>query len=285
MRKFNLLEEIPSIRNTLRPDGSYHGMERRTSLRVCVLLGVAAGLAAAYWLGPPSWIEEWQTAPLAPIKQRTAARPAPPPSTPAVDAAVAKEPAEKKKVEEPDTAANVDLEEITTRPVAQDATPAPVKSMVKIGGGWRVRFALCLYSKSCAMMAAKLAQKDVEVQLTENPAEVTFYRVIAGPWPAVSQAQEAADMLSAKGVEAAPFLAEERYYVSAPSLTTAAGRDMVVKLCKSLWYNVEAAPPKKETRRMFKVYAKGPYADKGAAEKAARVFKGRGIECVVEKEG
>jgi len=282
MRKFNLLEQVPSIRNTLRPDGTYHGIEKRSKTVPLFALFFIAAIAFA-GLNYKNELLDIAGSNKKPAPAMTANEPIPNPEA-APGMAAPSATAEEETEDTSKTEETTPPEQILSRPVAMDAE-APVKRASKTDGSWRIRFALCLYRKSCDGAVSQLKAKGVESFVAESRAELVFYKVVIGPWPVVSQAKEVADKLTAKGVEAEPFSANERYYVGAMSLTTAKAQADVVKIASGLGYKAEKGGPKKEIRGVFKVYKKDSFAGRDEAEKAALALRGRQISCFVEKEG
>lgn len=176
---------------------------------------------------------------------------------------------------------------LLTRPVAKDAAPAPKPKNVQApppSGKWALRFGLCVYKPNCDRMIEDLSRRKVEAFITEGEAEVTFYKVMVGPFPTQTHAESAAEKFLEKKMELSPFAVDDQHYLGAASFIDPKIQDQMIETAKSLGYRAEGASAR-ELRKVYKVYRSLMFDTKQAAEKALRYHKERGLDCMIERQG
>lgn len=303
MRKVNLLVPVPSIRNTLRPDGSYRKTgqgKRLTTVIALLLLMAATGYAAISYLNAPAPDVAVVNVPAPPVVET----PAPKPQEPATPQPIAEEPKPAAQVEdqtpatsEPSAVVEVKPDEVKldepafdpllARPVAKDAAPTSKPKNVQApppSGKWALRFGLCVYKPNCDRMVEELSHKKIEAFITEGEAEVTFYKVMVGPFPTQTHAESAAEKFREKKMELSPFAVDDQHYLGAASFIDPKIQNQMIETAKSLGYRAEGASAR-ESRKVYKVYRSLMFDTKQAAEKALRYHKERGLDCMVERQG
>lgn len=304
MRKVNLLVAIPSIRNTLKPDGSYQksGPDRRPKvvivfLLIVTLMAYAAGSrhnspdtdvavmnvpSASVVSKPEPKFKEPDTSP--PRAEETKdIKPPVPDQTPPLK--------EQSAVAEVKSDETIKVESafdpLLTRPVAKEAKPAPKSVVAQASlpsGKWAVRFGLCVYKPNCDRIIEELSRRKIEAFITEGEAEVTFYKVMVGPFPTQTHAEAAAEKFRAKKMELSPFAVDDQHYLGAASFIDPKTQNEIIETAKSLGYRAEGASAK-ETRKVYKVYRSLLFDTKQAAEKGMRYHKGKGLDCIIERQG
>lgn len=301
-RRINLLVPVPSVYNTLKPDGSYRkATSGRRLMAPAILLmtvAVAAYLAVFHFNAPDTSVATLN----APAPSETAT-PAPRPDTrdtapPHVDEKAPKPSVadQTPQIKEPSTAPEVKPGEIkqeqTTfdpllaRPVAKDAAPSPKPKGVKAAppsGKWAIRFGLCVYKSNCDRIIEDLSRKKIEAFITEGEAEVTFYKVMVGPFPTQTHAEAAAEKFRAKKMELSPFAVDDQYYLGAASFIDPKAQNAIIGTAKSFGYRAEGVSGK-EPRKVYKVYRNVTFDTKQAAEKAMRYDKEKGVACFIERQ-
>lgn len=199
------------------------------------------------------------------------------------------------RTEEPSAVSDVKPDEIKpeetafnpllSRPVAKDAAPSPKPKGLQAPpplGKWALRFGLCVYKPNCDRLIEELSSRGINAFMTEGVAEVTFYKVMVGPYPTQTHAEEAAEKFRAKKLDIAPFAVDGQYYLGAASFIDPKTQNEIMETAQSLGYHAESAEGK-ESRKVYKVYRSLFFDTKQAAEKAMRYHKGRGLACMIEK--
>lgn len=303
MRTVNLLVPVPSIRNTLKPDGSYRktGPGRRPRIVIVFLLIVTAtAYAAVFHFNAPDTDTAVVKAPATPV----ASMPEPEPQAPDTSPSRAEEttdvappvPDQIPETKEPSAGLDVKPDEIKqeetaldpllARPVAKDAEPSPKPKGLQApppSGKWALRFGLCVYKSNCDRIIEDLTRRGIKAFITEGEAEVTFYKVMVGPYPTQTHAEEAAEKFRAKKLDISPFAVDDQYYLGAASFIDPKTQNEIIETAKSFGYRAEGAEGK-ELRKVYKVYRSLLFDTKQAAEKAMRYHKDRGLACMVEKQ-
>ncbi|MBI4666903.1 MAG: hypothetical protein HY751_10910 [Nitrospinae bacterium] len=288
MRKINLLAEIPSIRNTLRPDGSYHGKNRgfgANKKTAAGLLLAAGAVAFALWSNGAFSRFPWRGG------ETLKAETSPAPLYDEMPQPAAREKMEEREASVAPIAPAPQMEpalvpqELISRPVAQDAQVKPGQAEKKKPSTgpkkWRLRFGVCIYSKSCTELLTNLKSRGLLIGMEEGLAEITAHKVMIGPFPTKTHAIESAERFKSNGYNLAPFMAEDRYYLGAETYLDLKSQKGALAMAKSLGLKAEGGLAR-ENRRVYKVYGGITYPVKEEAEKTARALKGRGIECLVE---
>lgn len=302
MRKVNLLVPVPSIRNTLRPDGSYQKTGQGkplTTVIVLMLVMAATGYAAISYLNTPAPDVAVVNVPAPP----TVETPAPKLNELATPEPIAEEPKSAPVTEQapatPSSSAVTDVkpgetkqeepvfDPLLTRPVAKDAAPAITPKNVQApppSGKWALRFGLCVYKPNCDRMIEDLSHRKIEAFISEGEAEVTFYKVMVGPFPTQTHAEAAAEKFREKKMELSPFAVDDQHYLGAASFIEPKIQNQIIEAAKGLGYRAEGASAR-ESRKVYKVYRSLMYDTKQAAEKALRYHKERGLDCMIERQG
>jgi len=278
MKRFNLLREVENIRNTIAPDTPVPG-ERGSIWRspaVWTVVICAAVVSGWLWyIGAEITVNfdriheifgdtQSRRAPADPVARQGVA--------PAGDFS----PTDGGKI--PDSKRKEKLGVIVSRPVARDARADPITDEEDV---WSIRFSLCVYRDSCESVLEMLKREGIDAYLDEGMAEIEVYRVVLGPWPTASGADEATARLRREGVDFSRFSVEDRFYLSAGPFVDEQTAFGVLKKAKDMGYRGDA-PSKTEARKVYKVY-EGKFANKSAASKELLNYKKRGIECVLEK--
>jgi hypothetical protein len=132
-------------------------------------------------------------------------------------------------------------------------------------------------------MVEDLSRKRIESFITEGAAEVTFYKVMVGPFPTQTHAEAAAGKFRAKKMELSPFAVDDQHYLGAASFIDPKTQNEIIGTAKSLGYRAEGASAK-EIRKVYKVYRSLMFDTKQAAEKGMRFHKEKGLDCIIEKQ-
>lgn len=298
-RRINLLVPVPSVYNTLKPDGSYRkatsGRRLIAPAILLVTVAVAAYLAVFHFNAPDTSVATLN----APAPSE-APKPAPVPDTapPHVDEKATTPPVadQTPQIKEPSAGLEVKPDEtkqeqaefdpLLARPVAKDAAPSPKPKGVKASppsGKWAIRFGLCVYKSNCDSIIEELSRKKIEAFITEGEAEVTFYKVMVGPFPTQTHAEAAAEKFRAKKMELSPFAVDDQYYLGAASFIDPKAQNAIIETAKSFEYRAEGVSGR-ESRKVYKVYRNVMFDTKQAAEKAMRYDKGKGVACFIERQ-
>ena len=300
MRKVNLLVPVPSIHNTLKPDGSYRktASGRHPMAWIVFLMTVTAtAYVAVFHFNTPGMDVSVVNIPA----PREAPKPAPYKPDKAPPHADEKEvkppvPAQTPQAKEPSTALEVKPDEtkqeqavsdpLLARPVAKDAAPSPTPKGVKApppSGKWAIRFGLCVYKSNCDRIVEDVARKKIEAFIAEGNAEVTFYKVMVGPFPTQTHAEAASEKFRAKKMELSPFAVDDQYYLGAATFIDPKTQNAIIETAKSFEYQAEGVSGK-ESRKVYKVYRNVMFDTKQAAEKALRYHKEQGVACIIERQ-
>jgi cell division septation protein DedD len=175
---------------------------------------------------------------------------------------------------------------LLARPVAKDAAPSPKPKGVKAAppsGKWAIRFGLCVYKSNCDRIIEDLSRKKIEAFITEGVADVTFYKVMVGPFPTQTHAEAAAEKFRAKKMELSPFAVDDQYYLGAASFIDPKAQNAIIETAKSFEYRAEGVSGR-EPRKVYKVYRNVMFDTKQAAEKAMRYDKEKGVACFIERQ-
>lgn len=291
MKSFNLLKEVQNYRNTVLPGSPIPGSGARLFLPqalsvffLLVILTFAGGLWVIETNSPVKAIvirkflsftglNEDKTAPME--TQIIEARPEDNLPEP-----IAKKVESQKETEPDEKSFPLFLKPIASRPVAMEAALNESNRPEQV---WSVRFAVCVYKKSCEEVRAKLRKKGISSYLAKSSVSILTHYVLVGPWNVKSSVDHVARKLKAAGVGASLFSIENKYYLSTRPTATGKTAGETLKKVWSMGYRARMAS-KKGPQSMYKVYS-GAFKDRKRAKKELRGFTNRGIECVLEKHG
>jgi cell division septation protein DedD len=293
MLKFNLLEEIQSIRNTVTEDTPVPGQGgargTKTFWGVASLTAAAAIFAVAVVVGDVTY-EPGRSPPIV-IDFTNAKRPEssgdfhsslPEPVSDEQPASLAmsSDPAPDEIDRKDDPA--VLAEPTPSRPIADKASGA-IKSKLYSKEVWYIRFALCVMEKSCNDILAGLKRKGVNAYMIKSKASVMIHRAIVGSWPTGAHAQGAKEKLQQAGFQSSLFSSGARFYLSTAPFTAPNQAEAACRRIESMDFSCERSS-KKEIRKVYKVYEKA-YKNKRQAVMRREIYSRRGIECIVERSG
>lgn len=296
MKRFNLLREIKSIRNTVRPDTPIPGTPlpfwRRSSF-IAMVVFVAVIVSGLWYIGAEVTINLDVFTSSAEDTREPAPRPVRQ-APPVVNATAAKDkraqtpkpPEEKKRAGKKAEAVKASKEKTAKEP--EKAIPRPAareisqeKDVRVAKDVWSVRFAVCLFRKSCEDVAADLKKKGVETHMAKGEADILTHQVIAGPWKDAADAESARKKLGGQGVEAAVFTAERGHYISTGSFPD---KRKAVKIRDELAaHSVKVKiSSKREPKEVYKLYA-GSFDAEAPARVKLLQYRENGLDCVIEK--
>ena len=169
-------------------------------------------------------------------------------------------------------------------PIAGKAAPPPmVEKVIEDIKVWRVRFGLCLMKESCEKISERLREKGIITQLVTGVLPITTYRVIIGPFGTGSHAKQAGLRLAQLGYNTTLFTSESQHFLSTKPYDKKEDSTTILRKVRSLGYEaLESSRIERQT--VFKVY-KGAYKTASEALKERSRFKNKGIECIVEQAG
>lgn len=268
MKQFNLLEDVPNLRNTIRPDTPEPGDKKKLPvspllliLLVCSVLLVLEPYIKDFW-DDIAYVAPRRILP-------TAIKPVPAPVMPEPPLVTPKE-------DEP-----VKIAPVVSRPVALDFVKEKIAKKVANPVPWELRFALCVYHASCESVRVELEKKGVESHVVEGRAKIGVYRVMAGPWPTASHAEKARLQLRSKGVEGNEFVADNKYYLLSHAVPEEKVANAMRNKIREMGFRAEMAF-KREPRKVYKVYSNG-FADEKTAKAEKNRLASQGIDSVVEQ--
>lgn len=264
MRRFNLLREPRSIRDTLQPGDAELILGSKRRKRPFVL-GAVALILAVVWGAIP--MLQPREAP--PVKK-----------TVVVEAETKPDQREVADITEqaPD-AVNDEIAPIISRPVAQDATP--VETAKPVEKSWRIRFGVCVYKTSCDGVARNARAKGIDAVMMETVSRISLHKLVIGPWASANTARQTMGKLKKEGIEVSILIAEGKHYLESASVADPASADKLERRLKTLGHRVRQVKSG-ETRKVYKVYAKESYKTEAEAAKEMDRLKKNKLDCVVE---
>ncbi len=269
MKRFNLIEDVPSLRNTVRPDTPEPGDKKKRSVSPLLVI---LFLCSVLLVLEPYMVEFLKDmARVAPQEiVSTANKPV---SVPAKMPVPAFAP--------PKDDDSIKIAPVVSRPVALDFIKEKAAKKVAKPAPWELRFALCVYRASCESVRVELKKTGVESHIVEGRAKVGVYRVMTGPWPTASHAEEARLQLKSKAVEGNEFVADNHYYLLSDAMPEEKVASAMLNKIREMGLRAEMAF-KREPRKVYKVYS-GGFPDEETAKAEKNRLASQGIDSVVEK--
>ncbi|VAX18116.1 hypothetical protein MNBD_NITROSPINAE02-457 [hydrothermal vent metagenome] len=280
MKNINLLDKIPSLRNTIEPDTPTPSQAARKQKWLGLgVLFIFAGLCGAlgFWLYKP---EEVITAEMLarPGAKYQPALVEPGKGGEAVEKPSIAPPPRKAQTKPDRSADSLTLAPIVSRRVAKDASIVNAATLEPV---WLVRFAVCMYKKNCDEVRRELEKKGIKAVVERGISPILMHRVVMGPWMTVSGAKTARAKLKEADVKSSFFTAGNRSYLSSLPVADIASAEKTLALVKALGYRAEKKSAR-SPQKIYKVY-EGSYKNRLLAEVVMKKYTAIGIKCVLEK--
>ena len=215
----------------------------------------------------------------------TEPEPAPETSAPATQKPRSAPPAQEAPVKPAPAAAAKTAPMAKTGPVSAPAVKhetAPVeRAGIESGGGWRLRFGVCMLKQSCEGIVSRLNGMGVLAAMERGSAEMTTHRLDVGPWPARAQAEAAQTALAAMDINVSLHPAASGYHGRAGPFATAALAEQAATMARERGYPANAVKARGVVE-VYKVYGERFESHAEAARACEGLGRG-GVDCFAEE--
>lgn len=295
MKRFNLLHEVKSVKNLLRPDESERPDASRSRSRapyyLAALLAGALGVAYAF-SGALFARERGAASRVDPVASR--------------ESSVGRLGEENRADGGDDGALNI----LSARPMvktdavgneprrliaasrtARLSSPLPGDARTSESpkseasrARWALRYGVCRYRASCDLLVARLREVGIGAVLTRARATVTTSLIEIGPFEDEAAAKLAVDRLRREAIKTDIMIesSDDGRWIARIEEGNAVDRKLITAAARGHGYDFTTRRSK-ERQDVYKVYSRARWDERSSAELEERSMKERKIDCAIEQ--